>query len=94
MRYAHYVGKYQKFSFKRPRARAVCQISGLDCMREDMVKQMEYAGNGLYWKGIWVNKKFADKPNPSLLAPRICADPYPIHLPVPEPQQSNGAGSA
>lgn len=89
MRPAIYHGKYTRFSKSKPRAYAVCDLSGLWCMHSDLRKHMDYAGEGLVWKGYWVNKRFLDKPNPQLLAPKIYADPYPIPYPRPEIPQDN-----
>ena len=84
MRYGRYHGKFTRFRKDAPKAWAICDISGLRCMHSDLVKHMEYAGDGLYWTGYWVNKKFLDKPNPQLLTPRIYADPYPVQYPRPD----------
>jgi len=45
---------------------------------------MEYKGTALVWTGFWVNKVFADKPNPQNLVPVLLPDPYPIYSPRPD----------
>jgi hypothetical protein len=77
-------GKYTKIDSSNIKAVGRCDRSGYLCRREDLVKQMEYSGTGLYWTGLWVLKKFLDKPNPALLAPPIKADPKPIKDPRPD----------
>lgn len=39
---------------------------------------MEYRGRGLVFTGFLVNPKFADRPNPQNLTPRIKLDPKPV----------------
>jgi len=56
-------------------------ITGLPVMHQDMVKQMEYIGNGLSWTGLMVHYKDADEPNPQLIPPIIPPDPIPIANP-------------
>lgn len=63
-----------------------CQISNFIVPRNELVKQMQYAGNALVWTGLYVWYKFADKPNPSLLTPLLKADPAPIPHPLPDDQ--------
>lgn len=56
-------------------------ITGLPVMHGDMVKQMEFIGNGLAWTGMMVHHKDADEPNPQLMPPIIPPDPVPIRNP-------------
>lgn len=77
-------GKFTRFNKQNPKAYAVCDRSGLWCMHEDLVKDEQFAGEGIYWTGMWVNPRFRDVPNPQQLTPRILADPYPIKYPRPE----------
>lgn len=53
-------------------------ITGLPVMQPDMIKQMEYGLQGLYWTGFMVHFKDADEPNPQLVPPRAKADPVPL----------------
>lgn len=53
-------------------------ITGLPVMHPDMVKQMEWGPQGLYWTGFMVHFKDADEPNPQLVPPRLKPDPLPI----------------
>jgi hypothetical protein len=76
-------GRYTRFDRNKPRARAIDDQSGAMVMHDDLVRQMEYGGSGLYWTGFWVYRDFADKPNPQNLAPRISNDPKPIPHPRP-----------
>lgn len=55
--------------------------TGLPVMHPDMVKQMEYIGNGLAWTGFMVHYKDADQPNPQKIPPRLKPDPIPIPNP-------------
>lgn len=79
-------GKYTKVNPKRPRAAAMCDYSGLLCMHDELVRQMEYRGTGLVWTGFFVNPRFADKPNPQNLTPLLRPDPIPVPFPRPCPQ--------
>ena len=56
-------------------------ITGLPVMQTDMIKQMEYGPQGLYWTGFLVHWKDADEPNPQLVPPRLKPDPVPIANP-------------
>lgn len=78
------LGRYIKFNPRKPKAWAVCDYSGMYCMHHDLVKQMQYAGNGLIWTGLLVNKEFADIPNPQMLTPILMPDPIPIEMPRPD----------
>lgn len=55
--------------------------TGLPVMHPDMIKQMEYIGNGLAWTGFMVHYKDADQPNPQKIPPRLKVDPVPIPNP-------------
>ncbi len=78
------LGQWTKIRPSNPRAIGVCDYSGMFCAHRDLVKQMEYRGNGLVWTGFWVNKKFADKPNIQMLAPIMMPDPIPVYAPRPD----------
>jgi len=56
-------------------------ITGLPVMQPDMIKQMEYGPQGLYWTGFMVHYKDADEPNPQLVPPRLRPDPVPVANP-------------
>jgi hypothetical protein len=71
-------GKYVRTNRQHPTGIAKCDRSGLIVNHKDLCKQMEYSGAGLYWTGLWVYKKFIDKPNPQNLAPRVKIDPVPL----------------
>ena len=55
--------------------------TGLPVMHPDMVKQMEYIGNGLAWTGFMVHYKDVSQPNPQKIPPRLKPDPVPIPNP-------------
>ena len=82
--------KYLRIDRNDPQARAVCDYSGIVCMHEDLIKQMEYRGNGLSWTGFMVHKKFADVPNPQNLTPLVYRDPIPIRNPRPQSPSYSG----
>ena len=77
-------GKYTKIDRNNPLAVARCDYSGFLCRHSDLIKQMEYRGKALVWTGFWVNKVFADKPNPQNITPVLLPDPYPIYSPRPD----------
>lgn len=76
-------GKLTRFDWKNPTPWAFCDLSGFRGNREDMIKQMEYNSDGLYWTGFWVHKNYYRKPNPQGLKPLIMGDPYPVEYPLP-----------
>lgn len=77
-------GKYLRVIEGTPSAQGVCDLTGMLVNYNDLVKQYEYAGSGLVWRGLWVYKEFADKPNPQFLYPKIKSDPYPLLHPRPD----------
>lgn len=78
-------GKYTKLDRNNPRGLGMCDYSGLTVRHADLCKQYEYRGRGLVWTGLWVYKKFLDKPNPQNLTPIITVDPIPLLHPRPDP---------
>ena len=84
--------RYERMDPENPDALARCDYSGFLVARRDLVKQMEYRGNGLIWNGFWVGKRFADKPNPQLLNPVLAPDPPALVNPGARPD-SNTATS-
>lgn len=76
-------GRWVRINPNSPDAVARCDRSGLICNYNDLVKQMDYRGLGLVWTGLYVNKYFADVPNPQSLNPVIKPDPVPVEHPRP-----------
>lgn len=77
-------GKYMRIDPEHPRAFGRCDTSGFLVNHDDLVKQMEYRGNGLVWDGFLVHPDWLDEPNPQGLVPILQADPYPISNPRPD----------
>lgn len=77
-------GNFATFDWNNPQPWAYCDRSGFRGNRKDMVQQMEFNAEGLYWIGFWVQKNFLRQPNPQNLAPRIMGDPYPVEIPLPK----------
>lgn len=77
-------GRLVNFDWKNPSPWAFCDRSGLRGNRQDMIKQLEYNADGLYWPGDWVHKNFLLDPNPQGLKPNIKGDPYPVDIPLPK----------
>jgi hypothetical protein len=50
-------------------------------MSYDLVKQMEYGPQGLYWTGFMVSIQDYNQPNPALVPPRLKQDPVPVQNP-------------
>lgn len=75
--------KYIYASYKNPQPIAKCDYSAVECLRKDLIPQMEYNANGLYFTGFYVHKKFADKPNKQNLNPILKPDPEPVKNPRP-----------
>ena len=78
---AKYRGRIPFIDADNPQAWGKDDITGLPVMHTDMVKQMEYIGNGIAWTGFMVHHKDADQPNPQLVPPRLKPDPVPIKNP-------------
>jgi hypothetical protein len=76
-------GRFVNIDPQNPDAVARCDRSGQLCMHANLVKQMQYRGEGLIWDGLWVNKHFLDVPNPQGLNPVIMPDPIPVQNPRP-----------
>jgi hypothetical protein len=76
-----YRGRIPVVDPDHPEAWGKDDITGLPVMHTDMIKQMEYIGNGLAWTGFMVHHKDADQPNPQLIPPRLKPDPLPIDNP-------------
>lgn len=71
-------GKYTRTNRRIPAAIATCDYSGMIVQHSDLVMQRDYNAKGLYDKNLWVHPKFADRPNPQFLTPRIKIDPAPL----------------
>lgn len=86
---ATYKGKYTKLNRANPQGLGMCDYTGFTVRHADLCKQYEYRGRGLVWTGLWVHKKFLDKPNPQGLTPIITVDPVPLSHPRPDPFLAN-----
>lgn len=75
---ARYKSRIPEVDPDNPQSWGRDDITGLPVMVPDMVKQMEYGPQGLYWTGFMVHHKDADEPNPQLVPPRLKPDPVPI----------------
>jgi len=73
-----YKSRIPEIDWDNPQSWARDDITGLPVMHPDMIKQMEYGPQGLYWTGFMVHFKDADEPNPQLVPPRLKPDPVPI----------------
>ncbi len=82
-------GRFVNIKPDNPDAVGRCDRSGLICNYSDLVKQMDYIGSGLVWTGLYVNRYFADIPNPQGLNPVIKLDPVPVDHPRPWNTQPN-----
>lgn len=61
-----------------PDAYGRSDYTSLPTMHYDLVKQMEYGPQGLYWTGNMVDIKDYSQPNPQLVPPRLKQDPVPV----------------
>lgn len=71
-------GKYVNIDVRNPEALGMCDYSNFVGMRKDLVRQMEWRGDGLVWTGLLVNRVFADIPNEQGRSPILPPDPIPI----------------
>ncbi len=74
-----------RISARRPRALGESDRSGMWYSLDDMVRQFQYAGNGLIDTGLLVGRDEVDKPQAQFLAPILPADPLPRFNPRPSP---------
>lgn len=74
-------GRIPYVDMENPQSWGKCDITGLPTMHTDLIKQMDYIGNGLVWTGFMVNYVDADQPNPQRIPPRLKPDPVPIPNP-------------
>lgn len=80
-------GKYVRIDPMNPEALAICDYSKLPCLHKDLVRQMEWRGDGLVWTGLLVNRRFSDIPNEQGRAPILPPDPVPVAQARPQPEQ-------
>lgn len=73
-----YKSRIPEVDYDDPQSWMRDDITGLPVMQPDMIKQMEYGPQGLYWTGFMVHFKDADQPNPQLVPPRLKPDPVPL----------------
>lgn len=71
-------GKYTRGKRNYPFAVGRCDYTGFIVKYTDLVKQYEYAGDGIYDTGYLVHKDFVDQPNPQNLVPILKLDPVPV----------------
>jgi hypothetical protein len=76
-------GKYVSVDMDNPRALGICDKSGFVFNRCDMVRQLEWRGDGIAWTGFIVGKPFADVPNEQGRPPILPPDPVPVLYPRP-----------
>lgn len=67
-----------------PQAWGICDRTGFQHNRRDLVKQMEWYGNELLWTGLWVGKTYLDIPNEQNRPLIFPPDPLPIKDPRPQ----------
>lgn len=77
-------GKYVSIDINFPEGLGICDYSGFVFNHKDLVKQMEWRGNGLIWTGYMVGKPYLDTPNEQLRPPILPPDPIPLRLPRPK----------
>lgn len=76
-----YRGRIPYIDPDNPQSWGKDDYTGLPVMHPDMVKQMEFIGNGLAWTGFMVHYKDYSQPNPQKIPPRLKPDPVPIPNP-------------
>ena len=75
--------RYIRSNLRNFSAAAQCDQTGFQVLHKDLVPQMDYNGQGLYWTGFLVHKDFVDKPNPQKMATKIFSDPRTVKNPRP-----------
>lgn len=83
MRIAH--SGRARISIRRPRALGESDRSGFWYSHADMVRQFQFAGNGLIDTGLLVGPDEVDKPQDQFRAPILPPDPIPVVNPRPSP---------
>lgn len=79
MRQAH--SGRARISLRRPRALGECDRCGFWHNRASMLRQFQYAGNGLIDTGLVVGRDCLDVPQSQYRTPILPADPVPIYNP-------------
>ena len=77
-------GKHVQIDTSFPEGLGICDYTGFVFNHKDLVKQMEWRGNGLIWTGYMVGKPYLDTPNEQLRPPILPPDPVPLKLPRPK----------
>jgi hypothetical protein len=76
-------GKYLSIDPENPEALGICDYTGFVFPKKDLVRQMEWRGEGLVWTGFYVGRPFVDKPNEQNRTPIFPPDPVPVLDPRP-----------
>lgn len=76
-------GKYVSIDIDNPEAVGICDYTGIVFNRKDLIRQMEWRGEGLVWTGFYVGRPFQDQPNEQLRTPILPPDPVPVIEPRP-----------
>jgi hypothetical protein len=74
-------GKNVLIDIKNPAALGVCDESGFDFNRKDLVQQMKWSGDNLVWSGLMVGRPYLDAPSEQNRPPLVKADPRPVKDP-------------
>lgn len=77
-------GKHVQIDTNFPEGLGICDYTGFVFNHKDLVKQMEWRGNGLIWTGYMVGKPYVDTPNEQLRPPILPPDPVPFKIPRPK----------
>lgn len=72
--------KHAKVNTDNPVPVGRCGRSGFMVPVTELVKQYEYAGTNLVWKGQWVWNRFLDQPCPQKRTITIVDEPDPTRL--------------
>lgn len=75
-------GRYVDIDPENPEPMAVCQRTGVLCMRSDLRMQYEWRGTSLQWTGFWVHKDFLANPNPQKATIILPPSPMPVDNPI------------
>jgi hypothetical protein len=76
-------GRHVQIDVNFPEGLGICDYTGFVFNHKDLVKQMEWRGNGLIWTGYMVGRPYLDVPNEQLRPPILPPDPVPLRLPRP-----------
>lgn len=77
-------GSLCSFDLKNPTPWGFCDRTGFRANRKDIINELQYNSDGLYWPGYRIHQRYVLKANPQFLVPPLKGDPTPVNDPLPQ----------